>query len=78
MNDSFAADPNLPPPPSSPPSLTSDTTGHAQINVLGDSTFSVTHQISAPIVLLQQTTINTAQSTTNLAISGNISSGSRH
>src|SRR5205085_2773925 len=26
LNDSFAPDPNLPPPPSSPPSLTSDTT----------------------------------------------------
>jgi autotransporter-associated beta strand protein len=77
LNDSFAPDPNLPPPPSTPPSLTSNTTGHEQINILGDSTFSVTHQISSPVVLLAQTTIKTAQSTTSLLMSGPISGGSR-
>ena len=77
FQDTFPADPNLPPPNGSAPSLVSDTTGHSQINVLGDSTFSVTHIISAPVVLMQQTSINTAQSTINLKMTGNISGGSR-
>ncbi|HEX3357941.1 MAG TPA: autotransporter-associated beta strand repeat-containing protein, partial [Tepidisphaeraceae bacterium] len=71
MSDSFPADPNLPPPPPSPPDLTSDTTGHAEINILGDSTFSAVHTISAPVVLKQNTTINAMVS--SLVLSGNVS-----
>ena len=79
FQDTFPAGcPNLPPPNGSGASARfRHDWALSQINVLGDSTFNVTHIISSPVVLMQQTSINTAQSTINLKMTGNISGGSR-
>ncbi|HEY7089534.1 MAG TPA: hypothetical protein VH518_15665 [Tepidisphaeraceae bacterium] len=50
------------------------TTGHAQINVIGGASLTVTHTISSPVVLAQNTTITTESPTANLTFTGVVSS----